>query len=93
MGKYDPTVMTKARDELMSHTIRCDVLEAHPEDRVEWLDETIDYMAGRFPQLSDLQVTRLEMIGKQFIKPVIPHGAGKTAMNRGEHADVELQAA
>ena len=96
MGKHGPTIMTKARDELMSHTIRCDVLEALPEDRVEWLNETIDYMAGRYPQLSDLQLTRLEMIGKQFIKPVIPHGAGKTAMNRAERteeAEEVLQAA
>ena len=93
MGKHDPTIMTKARDELMSHTIRCDVLEAHPDDRVEWLDETIDYMAGRYPQLSDLQLTRLEMIGKQFIKPVIPHGSGNTALNREPLVEQELQAA
>jgi hypothetical protein len=99
MGKHDPTIMTKARDELMSHTIRCDVLEAHPEDRVDWLQDTMDYMAGRYPQLTDLQLTRLEMIGTQFIKPVIPHGAGNTARTRGpadeqvlDH-EAELQAA
>jgi len=93
MGKHEPTIMTKARDELMSHTIRCDVLDAHPEDRAEWLEDTIDYMAGRYPQLSDLQLTRLEMIGKQFIKPVIPHGAGKSAVNRDAWAPEALKAA
>jgi len=101
MGKHDATIMTKARDELMSHTIRCDVLDAHPEDRKEWLQDTMDYMAGRYPQLTDLQLTRLEMIGKQFIQPVIPHGAGKSALNRpavsqsedAAHDEAELQAA
>jgi hypothetical protein len=99
MGRHDPTIMTKARDELMSHTIRCDVLEAHPEDRAEWLQDTMDYMAGRYPQLTDLQFTRLEMIGKQFIRPVIPHGSGRTALNRKaveeqvHDRDAELQAA
>jgi len=99
MGKHDATIMTKARDELMSHTIRCDVLDAHPEDRKEWLQDTMDYMAGRYPQLTDLQLTRLEMIGKQFIEPVIPHGAGNSALNRPaasedvEHEEAELQAA
>lgn len=99
MGKHDPTIMTKARDELMSHTIRCDVLKAHPDDRQDWLVDTMDYMAGRYPQLTDLQLTRLEMIGKQFIQPVIPHGSGNTAQNREPvdeeqlEREAELQAA
>lgn len=82
LGRNGPTLIEKARNELMSHVIRCDVLEAHPDDRTEWMDETIDYMAGRYPQLNDIQLTRLEMIGRQFVKPVIPHGAGNTALNR-----------
>ncbi len=82
MGRHDATTMTRARDELMSHTIRCDVLEATMEDRVVWLEETMDYMADRYPALSDLQLARLEMIGKQFIKPVISHGSGNSRLDR-----------
>ena len=66
----------------MSHVIRCEVLEARREDRLEWLDDTIDYMADRYPQLSDLELAKLELIGRQFLKPVIPHGQGNNALTR-----------
>lgn len=82
MGRHDATPLTHARNELMSHVIRCDVLEAQHESRFEWLDETMDYMADRYPQLSELQLAKLELIGRQFIKPVIPHGRGSNALTR-----------
>ncbi len=72
--------MTKARDELMSHTARCQVLDSAQPDRMEWLADTIEYMASRYPGLSDLELTQLESIGRQFIKPVIAHGAGFNAV-------------
>ncbi|MDT8368328.1 MAG: hypothetical protein RQ745_03915 [Longimicrobiales bacterium] len=86
MGRHDATLFTKARDELMSHTIRCDVLEAHLDDRMSWLSDTLDYMAGRYPQLSDLELSRLEAIGREFIRPVIPHGAKYTAVEMDREA-------
>lgn len=82
MGKHDYTKMDQARDELMSHVVRCDVLEAEMDHREEWLQETMDYMAERYPMLSDLQLTQLEMMGRQFIKPAIPHGQGHTSRTR-----------
>jgi len=66
----------------MSHMVRCGVLEARHQDRLEWLDETMDYMAGRYPHLGDLQLARLEMMGRQFLKPAIPHGREHTALTR-----------
>ena len=87
MGKHDYTKMDRARDELMSHVVRCDVLEARMEDRETWLKETMDYMAERYPQLSDLQLKQLEMIGRQFIKPAIPHGKEYDARARDENID------
>ena len=66
----------------MSHVIRCEVLAARREDRLEWLDDTIDYMADRYPQLSDLELAKLELIGRQFLEPVIPHGQGSNALTR-----------
>jgi hypothetical protein len=77
----------------MSHVIRCDVLEARHEDRIEWLDDTMDYMAGRYPQLSDLQLTQLELIGRQFLRPVIPHGRGNNALTREVPENLESLAA
>jgi len=85
LGKHKTTTMDRARDELMSHVIRCDVFDAKMKDRTEWLDDTMDYMADRYPQLSGIQVAKLEIIGKQFIKPAIPHGRGHSARTRDEN--------
>lgn len=87
MGKYDPTTLTKARDELMSHIVRCGALDASDQDRMEWLDETIDYMADRYPRLSELELAQLELMGRQYLKPVIPHGKEHTAVNMDRSLD------
>ena len=81
-SKHKTTLLDRARDELFSHVIRCDVLEAHMDDRVDWLDDTMDFMAHRYPQLSEIELAQLEVMGKRFIKPAIPHGAESTAANR-----------
>lgn len=85
-NKHRKTDLDKARDELMSHVVRCEVLDAAMEHRMEWLEDTMGFMAERYPQLSDLQLAQLEMMGKQFLRPAIQHGAGNTAANRGEPA-------
>jgi hypothetical protein len=87
VGKTEDAKFDRARDEMMSHVIRCDVLDAEMEQRTEWLAETMEYMAERYPMLSDLELTKLEMIGKQFIKPPIPHGKGNTARSRDKQID------
>lgn len=80
VGRHSPDLMTKARDELMSHTVRCQVLEAEQADRVEWLEDTIEYIAGRYPGLTDIQLAQLELMGRQYIKPAIAHGSGFNAV-------------
>ena len=85
MGKnHQTTTLDRARDELMSHVVRCNVLDARMDDRNAWLDETMVYMQERFPGLSQLELAQLELLGRQFIKPAIPHGKGNTAQNRPE---------
>jgi hypothetical protein len=79
-NKHSKSDLDRARDELMSHVMRCDVLKAGMDDRVEWLNDTMDFMAERYPGLGELQLAQLEMIGKQFLRPAIPHGAGKNAV-------------
>lgn len=81
-SKHKTTLLDRARDELFSHVIRCDVLEAHMDDRKDWLADTMDFMAHRYPQLSELELAQLEVLGKRFIKPAIPHGAETTDTNR-----------
>lgn len=68
----------RARDELFSHVNRCGVLRAAPEDQKQWMDETIDYLAERYPDLSDQDLEELHSIGMRFCKPAIPHGADST---------------
>ena len=81
---HETTTLDRARDELMSHVVRCNVLDARMDDRNVWLDETMKYMEERYRQLSRLELAKLEMLGRQFIQPAIPHGKGNTAMNRPE---------
>lgn len=83
-SKHRKTQFDRARDELCSHVIRCDVLEAGMEDRLEWLEETMDYMADRYPDLSELELAQLEVVGRRFIKPAIPHGSHAHAGNRDQ---------
>lgn len=81
-SKHKTTLLDRARDELFSHVIRCEVLEAHMDDREDWLADTMDFMAHRYPQLSEIQLAQLEVMGQRFIKPAIPHGSDSNAVNR-----------
>ncbi len=77
MGK--DKLMNRARDELFSHINRCGVLQATDEDQRHWMDETIEYLGERYPDLSDVDLRELHDIGSRFCKPAIPHGADSTA--------------
>lgn len=93
MSNQKTTMLDRARDELMSHVVRCDVLASPSmDDRLTWLAETMEFMAERYPMLSDLQVAHLETMGRRFIRPAIPHGRGNTAHTVKRNLD-ELLAA
>ncbi len=88
-SKHRKTQFDRARDELCSHVIRCEVLDAHMDDRFEWLVETMDYMADRYPDLTEIEIAQLEVVGRRFIKPAIPHGAHAHAGNRDRWQEPE----
>ena len=71
------TVVSRARDELFSHINRCGVLQAGEDDQRHWMDETIDYLAERYPDLSDADLQDLYAVGMRFCKPAIPHGRSR----------------
>ena len=74
------TVLNRARDELFSHINRCGVLQAEDDDQQHWMDETIDYLAERYPDLTDAELQELYNVGMRFCQPAIPHGRkGETA--------------
>lgn len=67
-------LMERARDELFSHINRCGVLQAEEEDQKQWMEETIEYLAERYPDLGDPQLEELFAVGMRFCRPAIPHG-------------------
>lgn len=75
-------LMDRARDELFSHINRCGVLQASAEDQKIWMDETIDYLAERYPDLGDLELDHLHSVGTRFCQPALDHGAGSHAKVR-----------
>lgn len=83
MGKnYVKTDLDRARDELFSHIRRCDVLEAPEEDQQTWMDDTLEFMIERYPQLTAVERVELGVIGRRYLKPAVPHGKDSTARNR-----------
>ena len=75
----DPKTLDRARDELFSHINRCGVLQASDDDQVQWMDETIEYLGERYPDLTPTDLAELRDIGMRFCRPAIPHGAESTA--------------
>jgi len=61
----------RARDELFSHINRCGVLQAADDDQEQWLDETIDYLGERFPDLAEGDLRELRTLGLRFCRPAI----------------------
>lgn len=93
MAKHEYTTLDRARDELFSHIQRCEVLEAGKDEHMnEWLEETMEFMAERYPDLTDLQLAQLRMMGERYLEPVIPHGQTHNAINRDEEEEAEEEA-
>ena len=75
-------LMDRARDELFSHINRCGVLQASADDQKVWMDETIDYLAERYPDLGDVDLDQLHAVGMRFCAPALNHGSASTAKTR-----------
>lgn len=83
-SKYKPTTLELARDELFSHIQRCGVLEAEDSERGEWMNDTVEYLGERYPDLTPAQLGELSEIGHRYCQPAIPHGADGRADQIGE---------
>ncbi len=90
MSKSDSQAFGRARDELFSHINRCGVLQASADQQVAWMEDTMEYMSERFPDLLPEELGELRMIGIRFCQPVIGHGpASSGAYERAEEAGDE----
>ncbi|HEX7051493.1 MAG TPA: hypothetical protein VF188_14905 [Longimicrobiales bacterium] len=77
--RHETTSLDRARDELFSHIHRCEVIGASEEQQNEWMEETIEFMAERYPDLTPRELEELKHLGLRFCQPVIPHGRQHTA--------------
>jgi hypothetical protein len=68
----DPEAVSfaQARDELFSHILRCGVIDALPEHLKVWFDDTMLYLADRYEDLSEDELSQLRVLGERFSKPV-----------------------
>lgn len=66
-----PSALDEARNELFSHIHRCGVLGATEEQQVEWMRDTIEFLAERYPALKEKDLEQLSDIGLRFCRPVI----------------------
>lgn len=70
--RRDPEAVSfaQARDELFSHILRCGVIEALPEHQKDWLDDTMLYLADRYEDLGEEELSQLRVLGERFCRPV-----------------------
>ena len=85
MGKEK--LLERARDELFSHINRCGVINAVEGDQRQWMDETIDYIRERYPDLSEVDLSGLHEIGTRFCQPAISR-KGESSFNTSDDASV-----
>lgn len=83
-NKHKTTTFDRARDELFSHIHRCEVIGATRDQQVEWMGDTLEFMAERYPDLSEQDLQGLKDLGLRFCQPVIPHGREETDEDEGE---------
>ncbi|HXE57898.1 MAG TPA: hypothetical protein VNK43_07850 [Gemmatimonadales bacterium] len=87
-----PSTFDQARDELFSHILRCGVTEASPEHQKDWFDDTMQYLAERYPELNEEALAQLRVLGERFSRPVV-RKAVPTAPAEASHEPVETGAA
>jgi hypothetical protein len=73
-GKTTASLFDRARNELFGQIRHCGVLQATQDQRDAWFDETIQYLAKRYPGVSEEQLALLKELGQRYCEPVIQHG-------------------
>jgi iron-sulfur cluster repair protein YtfE (RIC family) len=88
-----PTPFEQARDEMFQQIIQCGVLQASPEHQIEWLDETMQYLAERYHELKREEMAELKTLGQRFCQPPKARAAGEqTPEQTPENTPVMVEA-
>lgn len=66
-----PASFDQARDELFSHILRCGVIDAMPEHQKDWLDDTMEYLADRYDDLTADELAAVRKLGERYCQPVV----------------------
>ncbi len=100
--RYAPAALDRARDELFSHIQRCGVLDADSDQKQEWLDDTIEFLAERYVDLSREDLGALRTMGENYCSPAIarasdpaedePHDEAESTEDDGEPEPSEVGA-
>ena len=56
-------------------------------DLIKVLDDTIRFLAERYPELTPEDLEQLKATGLRFCQPVIPHGSQSTSADNLEDAN------
>jgi len=65
------THLDQARDELFSHILRCGVIDADIDQQKAWMDDTMQYLADRYVDLTEEQLNDIRLLGERFCQPVV----------------------
>ena len=49
--------------------MQCGVVGCHPDDQKEWFDNTLAYVAERYPELKPNELKELRTLGERFAQP------------------------
>ena len=66
----EAAAFAQARDELFSHILRCGVIEALPEHQKDWFDDTLGYIADRYEDLTEQELSQLRVLGERYCQPI-----------------------
>lgn len=66
----EAAAFAQARDELFSHILRCGVIDALPEHQKDWFDDTMGYIADRYEDLNQEELTQVRVLGERYCQPV-----------------------
>ena len=81
------SVADRARNELFSAIRQCGVIDAAEDEQIEWMDDTIRFLAERYPELTPTELEQLKITGLRFCQPVIPHGTQTSSSDDLEDAN------
>ncbi|MBX3132093.1 MAG: hypothetical protein KF689_01745 [Gemmatimonadaceae bacterium] len=76
-----PSPFDDARNELFQHIMSCGVIGSLPEHQTEWFNETMQYLAERYHELSKQQIADLRVLGERFAAPTVKKGATEDAVS------------